>query len=191
MTIKLALAGCGDICYYHFNAIMKINNEINDSSILITTIIDLDIEKANKYRQLCNNVNCKVFTSIEYAIIDGDFDFITLMLPHHLHEKYACLCLSNNKHVILEKPIALTMDSANLIYNTAIKYNRILWITEQAEFWPEILHIKELINNGDIGELITMEAYYHEIINENCNTPFINCFVQTEFSVCHGYDICH
>lgn len=184
MTIKLALAGCGDICNYHYKSIIEINRE-QPNSIIITTIIDLDITKAQQYQLLCKD--SVIYTSIEEALEKGDFDFITLMLPHHIHEKYACLCLSKNKHVLLEKPIALTLDSAKIIYNLAIKNDRILWITEQAQYWPEILYCKQLIDNGEIGELITMEVYYHEIINENENTPFNISYGEEQWRMNNNY----
>ena len=65
------------------------------------------------------------------------FDAAILMVPHYLHAEYAQTCLHANKHVLLEKPLAHSMESAVHLIEKATD-QLLFMVAEQSPHWPEV-----------------------------------------------------
>ena len=75
------------------------------------------------------------------AALDSDgFDAVVLMVPHYLHEEYAARCLRRGKHVLLEKPLAHSLESCRRLLQTAEESSGVFMVGEQSPFWPEVGH---------------------------------------------------
>ena len=158
--LKLALVGCGAISEWHRMAIEHV------PEIEITAAIDVDPGRAEATAKA---TGARAFTSLDEALREGDIDALDLMLPHHLHEPIAIQALESGKHVMLEKPMAPTPESCARILAAAEKARGVFMVAENAQYWPEVLIAKQLIESGAIGDLITarvqlffppMPAYY-------------------------------
>lgn len=68
----------------------------------------------------------------------GRFDAAVLMVPHDMHQPYAQACLSENKHVLLEKPLAHSMKSALDLLEQVKKSKTVFMVGEQSPHWPEV-----------------------------------------------------
>ena len=82
------------------------------------------------------------------------------MLPHDLHEELTIQCFQAGKHVLLEKPMAPTLDACARILQVASQTDTVFMVAENAQYWPEIVQAKKLINAGAIGEIITARAAF-------------------------------
>ena len=84
------------------------------------------------------------------------------MLPHDLHESAAIRCLDAGVHVLLEKPMAPTTDACARILAAADRARErngaVFMVAENAQYWPEVLAAKRLIDDGAIGEVVTARA---------------------------------
>jgi len=80
---------------------------------------------------------------------------VDLMLPHDLHESIAIAAFQAGKHVLLEKPMATTLDACERIMAAARKAGTVFMLAENAQYWPEVVKAAELIEQGAIGDLIT------------------------------------
>jgi UDP-N-acetyl-2-amino-2-deoxyglucuronate dehydrogenase len=150
--LKLAFVGCGAIARFHLNGIKQ-----SASRIRVTACIDPDMEKARAYAE---ETGGQAFSSLEEALDKGDFDAVDLMLPHDLHEKITLPCLHAGKHVLLEKPIAPSLDGCERILAAARKVDTVFMVAENAQYWPEIVQAKKWIEQGAIGEIITARAAF-------------------------------
>ena len=110
MTVKLALVGCGAISEWHRMGLESV------PEIEITTAVDVDPARAEA---VAEKTGATVFTSLDAALENGDFDAVDLMLPHHLHEALAIQVLDAGKHVLLEKPMAPTVEACDRILAAA------------------------------------------------------------------------
>lgn len=99
-------------------------------------------------------------------MIEGDFDAVDLMLPHDLHENAAIAAFRANKHVLLEKPIAMSLDACERIFKEAKRRNLIFMVGENAQYWPEVVKAQELIESGAIGEVLTAYANFSWALDE-------------------------
>ncbi len=150
--LKLALIGCGAISRYHLDGIAEGSGRIE-----ITAAVDTDPDRAEA---VAAETGASVFTSLEEALDAGDFDAVDIMLPHDLHEWAATACLAAGRHVLLEKPMAPTLDGCDRILEAAARAETAFMVAENAQYWPEIVRAAELIEEGAIGEVVTARAAF-------------------------------
>ncbi|MEZ4709927.1 MAG: Gfo/Idh/MocA family oxidoreductase [Caldilineaceae bacterium] len=155
--LKLALVGCGAIARYHLDGIHEYAPRIQ-----VTTVIDPDMDRAESYAA---ETGAAAFPSLAEALQHGDFDAVDIMVPHHLHEELALMAFAAGKHVLLEKPMAPTIDACQRILDAAAQARAqfpglVFMVAENAQYWPEIVLAKELIDEGAIGEIITARASF-------------------------------
>lgn len=150
--LKLAFIGCGAIARFHLDGIRSHAPRID-----VTALVDLDETKARTY---ATETGGRAFTSLDKALAEGDFDAVDIMLPHDLHEAAAVRCLEAGKHVLLEKPIAPTLEACDRIFAAAGQAPGVFMVAENSQYWPEIVEAKKHIEAGAIGEIITARAAF-------------------------------
>ena len=80
----------------------------------------------------------KVFKDASEALEKGRFDAGVLMIPHDLHESLTLQCLAAGKHVLLEKPLAHTLESCARLVEAAERASTVLMVAENSAYWPEV-----------------------------------------------------
>jgi len=95
----------------------------------------------------------KVFPSMEEALESEDIDIIDICLPTFLHEETVLAALESGKHVMLEKPMTLSIESAERIINAAKSAEGLFMMAQVLRFWPEYAKIKEFIDDGTMGNV--------------------------------------
>ncbi len=99
----------------------------------------LDFSKARKYRR------------IEDAIRDQEVDAVDLCLPTHLHAQTAVDALQAGKHVLVEKPMALTGEECDRMIDAARDAGRVLMVAQVLRFWNAYVPLKEARRSGSLG----------------------------------------
>ena len=151
-NLRLGLVGCGAIAEWHAAALKHSHRTV------VTACVDVSAERANKLAALTGGQAC---SSIAEAV-DIGVDALAILVPHHLHETLVTEALEAGVHVALEKPMAPTVDACERILATAAKHNdRVFMLTENAQYWPEILIARDLVNNGAIGDLVTARSWHN------------------------------
>ena len=130
-TLKLAFLGCGGIARFHLDGIRR-----DAPRVTVTAAIDVDPAKANA---LARETGAQPCGSLDEALAGGDFDAVDIMLPHDLHEEAAIRCLEAGKHVLLEKPMAPTLDACDRILDAARRSGTVFMVAENAQYWPEVV----------------------------------------------------
>ena len=95
----------------------------------------------------------KIYTKLDDALINDDFDGFTVATPAETHYNIAKKIIIAKKHVLVEKPLTLQIDQAEELVTLAENNNVNLMVGHLLLFHPAIVKIKELINNGKIGHL--------------------------------------
>jgi len=150
--LKLALVGCGGIAQAHWRGIQG-----GAPRIAVTAVVDADPVRA---AEMAAQTGGQPFTSLESALAQGDFDAVDIMLPHNLHEEAAVLAFASGKHVVLEKPMSINLESCDRILAAAQKAGTVFMVAEQAHYWPDAVKIQQLIQEGVIGDIITAHAFF-------------------------------
>ena len=80
-----------------------------------------------------------------------DIDIVDILLPHHLHVDVAVAALEHGKHVLMEKPLAITLGDAQRLVDAGQHADRKVMIAENWDYATVVRWAKERIDSGDIG----------------------------------------
>lgn len=149
--IKMAFVGCGHIAEMHLRGI-----HAGTGKIEIAAVVDSNLERAV---DMARRTGAKPFQRIEDALVAGNFSAVNIMLPHSLHEHATLLSFAAGKHVILEKPISTSVESAARILSAARDSKTIFMVAENSQYWPDVAIVRQQISDGEIGELIAGRAF--------------------------------
>ncbi|MBM1105111.1 Gfo/Idh/MocA family oxidoreductase [Aurantibacter crassamenti] len=103
----------------------------------------------------------KRYQSYQELLDDSEIEAVYIPLPNHLHVEWAKKALIAGKHVLVEKPIALSSASAKELLDEAEKHPK-LKIAEafMYKYHPQWIKVKQIVDAGDIGELKTIQSSF-------------------------------
>src|SRR5690242_15659687 len=103
----------------------------------------------------------KAYGSYEALLADPDIDAVYNPLPNHLHVPWSIKALEAGKHVLCEKPIALTTAEAETLMDASKRFPK-LKVMEAFMYrhHPQWVKAKELVASGQIGELRTIHSFF-------------------------------
>ncbi|QJB55355.1 Gfo/Idh/MocA family oxidoreductase [Pseudodesulfovibrio sp. zrk46] len=103
----------------------------------------------------------KAYGSYEALLADPDIDAVYIPLPNHMHVDWAINSMAAGKHVLCEKPIGLDTEEANRLIDATSRYPD-LKVMEAFMYrhHPQWLEAKRLVDEGEIGELITIQSFF-------------------------------
>jgi predicted dehydrogenase len=134
----------------------------------LVAVASRNSDKANEFAQ---KYNCqKAYGSYEALFADDQVDIIYIATPHDSHAELSIKALENGKHVLCEKPIALSYSDAVRMIETSKKYNRFFMEAFWTRFIPSVQDVLEKIKNGEIGDLKYINAdfaYYTDQLEGN------------------------
>lgn len=146
--IKFAVVGCGHIGIRHAEMINR-----NDHSELVALIdIKQDIVKS------VGNFNVPIFNSLEDFLASSvEVDVINIATPNGFHAAQALECLEAKKHVVIEKPMALTKADAEKVIFKALHVHRHVFAVMQNRYSPPSVWIKDLIETNKLGKIFMVQ----------------------------------
>lgn len=148
--IKWGIIGCGDVTEKKSGPAF---NKVPGSELL--AVMRRDAEKAADYAH-------KHGVPFWYADVDGilnnpEINAIYIATPPSSHLEYALLALKHGKYIYVEKPVALNASEVSILANAVQKYQGKLVVAHYRRQLPLFLKIKEMINNGLIGNVRMVE----------------------------------
>jgi UDP-N-acetyl-2-amino-2-deoxyglucuronate dehydrogenase len=147
-TINFAIVGCGRIAQRHAE---HIHNTIGCN--LVATC-DIEFDKAQKLADAYGSIP---YSSIEDLLENKDIDVISICSPNGLHAHHSILGLNAGKHVLCEKPMAISAYDCGEMIKAAEKANRRLFIIKQNRYNPPVVAVKTLIENGQLGKISSVQ----------------------------------
>ena len=94
-------------------------------------------------------VGCRAFADLE-ELFDEGVDAITIAAPTHLHHEISLACITRNIHILVEKPVATTVEEGQDIVNAARSAGVTLMVGHVERFNPAVAAIKQAISGEDI-----------------------------------------
>jgi predicted dehydrogenase len=86
-------------------------------------------------------------------IHDTTIDLVDICLPTHLHREVTIAALEAGKHVLVEKPLALSLEDADAMIAAARKAERLLMVGQVLRFFPAFAEAQALVSSGEFGAL--------------------------------------
>ena len=142
---NFALVGCGAIAGIHAAAI----KEIEGAKLYGV----FDSYRAGAEKFAAEN-GCAIFDSLEKLLADRSVDIVNICTPSGLHAPIAVAAAKAGKHVIVEKPMAITKEQIDDIATAAKKNDVKIAVITQLRFTPAVRKLKEAIDGGRLGKLL-------------------------------------
>ena len=98
--------------------------------------------------------------SYESLLADPEIDVIYNPLPNHLHAEWTIKAVEAGKHVLCEKPLALTVEEVDAISSAARKHGRVVAEAFMYRHHPQTLKVQELVKSGSLGDLRLIRGSY-------------------------------
>ena len=143
----MGVIGCGAFGVNHVR-------NLSEMLVELVGVADIDKERLTYVRE---RYGVQTYEDYE-ELLQHDLDAVTIAVPTMLHEKVACAALKKGVHVLVEKPIASTVEVADHIIDLAKKEHLKLMVGHVTRFEPTIIKLKTMIERGDLGQVISLSA---------------------------------
>jgi len=148
--LKVMMVGCGRISAVYKQSFKELQDQVQ-----VLYAADLDVDKA---RTFANGFEgCTALTDYREGL--EEVDVVHLATPHYLHGKMTMAALKKGIHVLVEKPVAISLADVDDMIEMAKRNNAKLGVVFQTRYVKGCLEIKKLIDEGRLGKLICARSY--------------------------------
>jgi myo-inositol 2-dehydrogenase/D-chiro-inositol 1-dehydrogenase len=142
--VRFGLVGFGAWGQHHANAIT-----VTDGAELVAIAArsDASVEAAKKAYPAAD-----VYNDFRELVSRDDLDFVDVVVPSHLHHEVASAVLSSGKHLLLEKPMGVSLDQCNDMIRIAKQNDRLFAVGHELRLSSMWGKAKQMIDEGFIGK---------------------------------------
>jgi UDP-N-acetyl-2-amino-2-deoxyglucuronate dehydrogenase len=149
MTVKFAVVGAGHIGKRHAEMVFR-----NEEAELVA-VADIRPEASTEV----SHYNVPVFSDLDTMLESGpEFDVLCVATPNGLHATHALKGLNAKKHVVIEKPMALTKVDCEKVIHQAMAVHRMVFCVMQNRYSPPSEWIKQIIQDGTLGRIFMVQV---------------------------------
>jgi UDP-N-acetyl-2-amino-2-deoxyglucuronate dehydrogenase len=143
-SFRVGVIGCGRISQHHFDAIARVDG------LAVGAVCDIDEKRASAAGA---KAGVPWFTSIGTMLGGVELDVVVVCTPSGLHAEHGIAAAKAGKHVISEKPMALSLESADELVGTCDAANVRLFVVKQNRLNPPIRLLKRAVDRGRFGKI--------------------------------------
>ena len=145
--INVGIVGIGNIGTAHAHCI--VDGKVD--GMRLVAICDI----AEERREYCKNKfpDIEVYSDYSMLLEDDNLDAVIISVPHRLHADMAIMALESGKHILVEKPVDITVSKAIVLNNIAQKSEKVFAIMFNQRTNKLFAKAREIVKNGDLGEL--------------------------------------
>lgn len=153
MPTKVAVVGAGSFGKNH----ARVYHELRQEGLVdFAGIVDADLARANEHAE---KYGVAAFTSVEDLLKSAKPDAVSVAVPTIHHAAVATQLMEAGVDVLIEKPIAATLQQADAILNTAAKHNRIGMVGHLERFNPAVRATRPLLNHPMFFEVHRLSVF--------------------------------
>jgi predicted dehydrogenase len=149
-TVNLAILGSGLIGSIHARAIVEVPNA------RLSVVIDSFEERA---QQLARQHGAAAEKDLAVALKRDDIDAVHVCTPSGTHAKLGALAAAAGKHVLVEKPLDITLPAGRRLVETARQHGVKVAVIFQKRFSQSARRVRDAVQAGELGDLIQCDAY--------------------------------
>jgi UDP-N-acetyl-2-amino-2-deoxyglucuronate dehydrogenase len=151
MPVKFAIVGCGAIGMRHA-AVLTANPQAE-----LVGVFDIDAGKMTTVRERSGR-HVVAYEGEEQLLASPDVKVVSICTPHALHAPMAIRAAAAGKHVLVEKPMALTVADANSMVHAAERHGVHLMVVKQNRFNVPVRLTKQAIDEGKLGRVFMVQC---------------------------------
>jgi len=151
--VKVGIIGCGNIAKIkHLPSLTAIDG--------VHVIGFQDFVRANA-QQMCDSYGsgkAVVYDTWQELLQNSEIGVVHICTPNSTHAQIAIAALNAGKHVMVEKPMAITSAEAKAMLEASQKNGKKLSVSHQQRFRPDVWELKKIIEKGELGEIYYAKA---------------------------------
>ena len=148
---SVVIVGFGGMGSYH----AKLIKETNSLEVVGT----YDLLEARRADSI--NAGYKVYESYEEVLVDPAVEIVLIATPNDVHKEIAIRALQAGKHVICEKPVAMSKEELQDMLDAADAAGRVFMVHQNRRWDEDFLTIKKMYDQETIGSLFQLESRVH------------------------------
>ncbi|SFS06839.1 Oxidoreductase family, C-terminal alpha/beta domain [Agrococcus baldri] len=142
MPLGIGIVGVGGIALSHMAALRTM------TSAQLVAVCDVDASRA---AEVAHAERCEGYGSVEALLADDAVEAVIVCTPNMTHEALGVQVLAAGKHLLMEKPLAMTPAGARAVANEAAERGLALAVGHSHRFSDQSVAIREVIDSGEIG----------------------------------------
>jgi len=147
---KVAILGAGFVANVHMESYARFVPEAE-----VVAVFDTPIDRAKALAQKYGIPQC--YDDLDKLLSESGAQVIDICIPNFLHHNACLKAAEANKHVIVEKPFALTLEQADEMIDACKKRGLLLMYAEQLCFAPKYERCRSLIEAGAVGKVYMLK----------------------------------
>jgi predicted dehydrogenase len=140
---KIGIVGPGKVAILHARAIMEI------PGATLSGICSRTVERA---REFASEYGTSGYDDVSRMVANESLDLVVICTPHPNHLIPARDALEAGAHVLVEKPLASTLQDCDAMLDISRKTGRHLGVISQRRWYPPVVRVKEAIDQGKLGK---------------------------------------
>jgi len=148
--LGFGLLGAGLVAPFHAKAIL------NSGKCKLIAVTDIDPQRAKKFSE---TYHCVALRKLDDLLEDDAIDVINILTPNHLHKDAVMKIASAGKHILVEKPPALSLVDLDEMIDLCDQKNVKLGVVLQCRVRPAVQAVKKAIDSGRFGRVLQADAY--------------------------------
>lgn len=150
-TIGVGVAGTGFIGPAHIEGLRR-------NGISVLGLVGSTGEKAGQ--KAAELGISRAYNSLDEMLADAEIDVVHLATPNHLHHPHAKAALLAGKHVVCEKPLAMTSKESAELVELAAEKQLVNAVNFNIRMYPLVHQARSMVQSGEIGELFILQGSY-------------------------------
>jgi UDP-N-acetyl-2-amino-2-deoxyglucuronate dehydrogenase len=146
--VRFGIVGCGVIHETHIHALAGVEGAE------LVAVYDINQERAQKAAEKFGVKRARTLSELIEAV-----DAVTVCVPSGLHAKIGIQAARAGKHVLVEKPIDVTLKAATALVTAARTAGTTLSVISQHRFAPDIHALRDTVKSGQLGQMLAGDAY--------------------------------
>lgn len=142
MNVRVGIFGAGMMGEAHAQA-------YRDVGATLVGVTDTRLEAA---QALARRFDCRAYASKE-ELLDAEIDAVSICLPHRFHAEAALMAAAHRKHILMEKPLAVTLQEADAIISACRAAGVRLMVGFIHRFLTSFRELRSMIESGAFGEI--------------------------------------
>ena len=152
MTIKVGIIGCGKIAQ-----VRHIPEYLANPNAEICGFYDINLARAE---ELARKYGAKAYPTYEALLADPGIDAVSVCAANPVHAEISIAALKAGKHVLCEKPMAISLEECEAMVAAARESGKYLMIGQNQRLAKAHIKARELIAQGAIGKVLTFRTIF-------------------------------
>lgn len=148
--VRVGIVGLGAVHWMHDAGYSEITHLVE-----VKAVCDIDEALAQSRAEY---YNAHYYTDYRALVADPEIDMVDVTVPHHLHYPVVMAALENGKHVLVEKPIAISSAEGEAMIRKAHQVGVKFTVAENTRFVPVYKEVARLLSGGILGDIWTVRT---------------------------------